>query len=67
MLFRSATLPEQRVLRGTLAGIAELGSRAAVSAPALLIVGEVVAMAGGAEPAPRPVAAETAADLTQPI
>jgi uroporphyrin-III C-methyltransferase/precorrin-2 dehydrogenase/sirohydrochlorin ferrochelatase len=66
-LVERATLPEQRVLRGTLAGIAELGSRAAISAPAVLIVGDVVALAGGAEPTPGPVAGETAADLIQPI
>ncbi|MFZ1867603.1 MAG: siroheme synthase CysG, partial [Steroidobacteraceae bacterium] len=41
-LIERATLPGQRVLRGTLAGIAELGSRAGIVAPALLIVGEVV-------------------------
>ena len=66
-LIERATLPEQRVLRGTLAGIAELGRRAAVAAPALLIVGEVAAISGAAEPASAPVSGETAADLIQPI
>ena len=66
-LVERATLPEQRVLRGTLAGIAELGSRAAISAPALLIVGEVVAISGAPEPASTPAGGETAADLIQPI
>ncbi|MGH8295440.1 MAG: uroporphyrinogen-III C-methyltransferase, partial [Steroidobacteraceae bacterium] len=46
-LIERATLPEQRVLRGTLAQIADLGSRAGVSSPALLIVGKVVALGGG--------------------
>jgi uroporphyrin-III C-methyltransferase / precorrin-2 dehydrogenase / sirohydrochlorin ferrochelatase len=60
-LVENATLPEQRVLRGTLAQIADLGSRAGISPPALLIVGEVTATS---EPA---VSDETAADLMQPI
>ena len=67
-LIERATLPEQRVFRGTLAEIADLGSRVAISPPALLIVGEVAA--APAEPATiaaRPAAAETAADLSQPI
>ena len=38
-----ATLPEQRVLRGTLASIANIAREAAVQAPALLIVGDVTA------------------------
>jgi uroporphyrin-III C-methyltransferase/precorrin-2 dehydrogenase/sirohydrochlorin ferrochelatase len=38
-----ATLPEQRTLRGTLGTIAELAREAKVTAPALLIVGEVTA------------------------
>jgi uroporphyrin-III C-methyltransferase / precorrin-2 dehydrogenase / sirohydrochlorin ferrochelatase len=68
-LIERATLPEQRVLRGTLAQIADLGGRAGVSPPALLIIGEVVAAAIAAEPAtvPAPAPAETAADLIQPI
>jgi uroporphyrin-III C-methyltransferase / precorrin-2 dehydrogenase / sirohydrochlorin ferrochelatase len=40
-----ATLPEQRVLRGTLASIAEAARAAGVIPPALLIVGEVAAFA----------------------
>ena len=63
-LVERATLPEQRVVRGTLAQIADLGSQAGISPPALLIVGEVAA--GSLEPAV-PAAAETAADLIQPI
>jgi uroporphyrin-III C-methyltransferase/precorrin-2 dehydrogenase/sirohydrochlorin ferrochelatase len=68
-LIERATLPEQRVLRGTLAQIADLGSRAGISSPALLIVGEVVRAAGATESASlaTPAAAETAADLIQPI
>jgi uroporphyrin-III C-methyltransferase / precorrin-2 dehydrogenase / sirohydrochlorin ferrochelatase len=38
-----ATLPEQRVLRGTLQSIAKIAREAAVAAPALLIVGDVTA------------------------
>jgi len=67
-LVERATLPGQRVLRGTLGGIAGLGSRAGISAPALLIVGEVAALSGGAErAASAAAAAETAADFIQPI
>jgi uroporphyrin-III C-methyltransferase / precorrin-2 dehydrogenase / sirohydrochlorin ferrochelatase len=40
-----ATLPEQRTLRGTLETIAEIARKANVTAPALLIVGEVTAFA----------------------
>jgi siroheme synthase len=36
-----ATLPEQRTLRGTLETIAEIARKASVTAPALLIVGDV--------------------------
>jgi uroporphyrin-III C-methyltransferase / precorrin-2 dehydrogenase / sirohydrochlorin ferrochelatase len=36
-----ATLPEQRTLRGTLETIAEVARKASVTAPALLIVGDV--------------------------
>jgi uroporphyrin-III C-methyltransferase/precorrin-2 dehydrogenase/sirohydrochlorin ferrochelatase len=67
-LVERATLPGQRVLRGTLAQIAGLGSRAGISPPALLIVGEVVAASLAAEPAALATAlAETAADLIQPL
>jgi uroporphyrin-III C-methyltransferase/precorrin-2 dehydrogenase/sirohydrochlorin ferrochelatase len=40
-----ATLPEQRILRGSLADIAEIAARSRVTPPALLIVGEVAALA----------------------
>jgi uroporphyrin-III C-methyltransferase/precorrin-2 dehydrogenase/sirohydrochlorin ferrochelatase len=43
-----ATLPTQRVLRAPLAGIAALALREQVTAPALLIVGEVTAVAATA-------------------
>jgi uroporphyrin-III C-methyltransferase/precorrin-2 dehydrogenase/sirohydrochlorin ferrochelatase len=67
-LIERATLPGQRTLRGTLAQIADIGNRAGVAAPALLIVGEVVAASLAAEPAALPAPdAETAADLIQPI
>ena len=44
-LIERATLPEQRVLRGTLADIATLAARHGVAAPALLITGAVAARA----------------------
>ncbi len=40
-----ATLPDQRDVRGTLADIADLARRAELPAPALLVVGDVVARA----------------------
>jgi uroporphyrin-III C-methyltransferase/precorrin-2 dehydrogenase/sirohydrochlorin ferrochelatase len=40
-----ATLPEQRTLRGTLESIVRIAQAAGVSPPALLIVGEVAALA----------------------
>lgn len=68
-LIERATLPGQRVLRATLSQIADLGSSAGISSPALLIVGEVVAASAAAESAALPAlqTAETAADLIQPI
>ncbi|MGH8131773.1 MAG: siroheme synthase CysG, partial [Steroidobacteraceae bacterium] len=51
-----ATLPGQRVLRASLAGIAELAAREQVAAPALLILGATAA----------PAAAGTLAALTDP-
>jgi uroporphyrin-III C-methyltransferase/precorrin-2 dehydrogenase/sirohydrochlorin ferrochelatase len=50
-----ATLPEQRVIAGTLRDLAERVAAAQVRSPALLIVGEVVALRGeaGAKEAPR--------------
>ncbi len=68
-LIERATLPEQRVLRATLAQIAALGSRAGISPPALLIVGDVAGVAPAADAAAMrpPAPAETAADLMQPI
>jgi uroporphyrin-III C-methyltransferase / precorrin-2 dehydrogenase / sirohydrochlorin ferrochelatase len=65
-LIERATLPEQRVLRGTLGRIAALGSRAGICAPALLIVGEVAAAAPDPEAAAAAAPADTAADLMQP-
>jgi uroporphyrin-III C-methyltransferase / precorrin-2 dehydrogenase / sirohydrochlorin ferrochelatase len=66
-LIEHATLPEQRVVRATLAQIADRSARADIQPPALLIVGEVAAAAL----APRadgmaPATLETAADLSQP-
>lgn len=43
-----ATLPEQRTLRGTLETIAEVARKANVTAPALLIVGDVTTFMTGA-------------------
>ena len=47
-----ATLPAQRVLRARLASVAALAAREQVAAPALLIVGEVTALATAAGLAP---------------
>ena len=66
-LVERATLPEQRVLRATLAEIADLGSRAGISPPALLIVGGVAAASVETPATAAPATAETAADLIQPI
>lgn len=73
-LVERATLPEQRVVRGTLAEIPALGRLAGIAPPALLIVGEVAgtaraagAAAIAAAAAPAEAAIETAADLMQPI
>ena len=69
-LIERATLPGQRVLRGTLAEIADLAGAAGIVPPALLIVGEVVGRPLAAEAGPATAqspAAETAADLIQPI
>jgi len=43
-LVERASLPGQRVVRGTLASIAALGREACVAPPALLVVGEVAAL-----------------------
>jgi uroporphyrin-III C-methyltransferase / precorrin-2 dehydrogenase / sirohydrochlorin ferrochelatase len=45
-LIEKATLPGQRVLRGTLADIGALAAAAQVQPPALLVVGAVAALAG---------------------
>ena len=44
-LIEQSTLPQQRVLRGSLADIAALAAAAGIGPPALLIVGEVAAFA----------------------
>jgi uroporphyrin-III C-methyltransferase / precorrin-2 dehydrogenase / sirohydrochlorin ferrochelatase len=46
-LVERATLPQQRVLRGSLANIAALAAEQRLEPPALLIVGEVAAFAAG--------------------
>lgn len=43
-----ATHPDQRVLRGTLTGLAGLVERSGVTGPALLVIGEVAALAPAA-------------------
>ena len=65
-LIEQATLPGERVLRATLATIADLGQQAGISPPALLIVGEVAAV-GERSSVRSACDAETAADLMQPI
>ena len=56
----AGTLPEQRIITGTLADIAQRSAEAGLGSPALLYVGEVVALAGAlgwqppAEAASRP-------------
>jgi uroporphyrin-III C-methyltransferase/precorrin-2 dehydrogenase/sirohydrochlorin ferrochelatase len=42
----AGTLPEQRIIRGTLADIAARSAEAGIGSPALLYVGEVVGLAG---------------------
>ncbi len=63
-LIERATLPGQRLVRGTLGNIAALARQAAIAPPALLVVGEVAALAQPAgegevpaEPARRPLRA----------
>lgn len=48
-LIERATLPEQRTVTGTLSDIAQRAQQMQVAAPALLIVGEVVAHLSGGE------------------
>lgn len=47
-LIERATLPQQRIVRGTLSSIATLGREARICAPALLVVGAVAALGAGA-------------------
>ncbi|HEY6483593.1 MAG TPA: siroheme synthase CysG [Steroidobacteraceae bacterium] len=53
-IIEHATLPDQRTLHGTLETIVAITQAARVSPPALLIVGEVTALAAASEPADRP-------------
>jgi len=55
-IIERATLPEQRILRGTLADITALAAAQQVEPPALLIVGDVAAF----------TATDTSASLTEP-
>ncbi len=56
----AGTTSQQRLIRGTLADIAQRSAEAGLGSPALLYVGEVVALAGNpgwhtpVDPAPRP-------------
>lgn len=45
-MIENGTLPGQRVVRGTLATLPQLVDRAALSGPALLVIGAVAALAG---------------------
>ncbi len=54
-LIERATLPGQRVVRGTLASIAALAREARITPPALLLVGEVAALGAEATAAEGPV------------
>ena len=49
-LIERATLPQQRIVRGSLANIAALAAEQRIEPPALLIVGDVAAFAAGAVP-----------------
>ena len=51
-LIEHATLPNQRVIAGTLATIAAQATAARIGAPALLVVGEVARFAAGDAPGP---------------
>jgi uroporphyrin-III C-methyltransferase / precorrin-2 dehydrogenase / sirohydrochlorin ferrochelatase len=53
-IVEQATLPAQRVLRAPLAALAAVAAREQVGAPALLIVGEVTALAAAVGLAPLP-------------
>lgn len=44
---QDATLPDQRICRSTLAGIAEATARRGFDSPTLLVIGEVAALGGG--------------------
>ncbi len=65
-LVERATLPDQRVLRGTLESIAALGRAADISAPALLLIGEVTALGNEARPAAPRASARPPQDTGQP-
>ena len=65
-LVERATLPDQRVLRGTLESIAALGRAADISAPALLLIGEVTALGNEARPAAPDASARPPQDPGQP-
>jgi uroporphyrin-III C-methyltransferase/precorrin-2 dehydrogenase/sirohydrochlorin ferrochelatase len=60
-----ATLPEQRVLGGTLRDIAERAHSAGIGAPALLIVGDIAARAATSTGVTSPIGAAGTLDLPQ--
>jgi siroheme synthase len=50
-LVEHATLPEQKVVSGTVGTIAELATEAGVDGPSVVIVGDVVALSSSWRPA----------------
>ncbi len=63
-LIERATLPGQRVVRGTLASIAALGREARIAPPALLVVGQVAALGAETRPPERPAGSERHVEAT---
>ena len=49
VIIEHATLPEQRVIYGTVADLAAKAEAAKITGPSIVIIGEVVALADGYE------------------